>query len=124
MASEYVTFEDLVRFHREVIAPDLDARLEARLGPITEQLASVDARSMRLLDEVMHLRHRLETGMNWLYDEIVDTRRDANTHFDRLYKRLDSISSDFDASKAGLRRVEERGEDHEGRITRLEKRKS
>lgn len=40
MAGEYVTFEDLVRFHREVIAPDL----EARLAPIARQIASIDAK--------------------------------------------------------------------------------
>ena len=120
MASEYVTFDDLVRFHKEVIAPDLDARLDARLAPIAEQLSSLDARSMRMADELMHLRSRLDTGLNWLYDEIVDTRRDMLSHFDRIYKKFDDVASEMDSSKGALLRVEDRTNDHEIRITRLE----
>jgi hypothetical protein len=138
MASEYVTFEDLVRFHREVILPDLDrmldakldAKLDARLGVFETRMdakldakldAKFDAKLLPLATTIVRLETRMEEGFNRLHDQIIDTRREMQEGFDDLYARFDELSTDFDASKGGLRRVEQRVDRHEARIARLEK---
>jgi chromosome segregation ATPase len=78
--SNYVTFEDLVRFHQEVIAPDLDRRMDERLASMED---------------------RFEARMRTYHLDVLD-------HFDRIYKRFDSIAVEYTAWKAGLKRVEER----------------
>ncbi len=88
--SQYVTFEDLVRFHREVIAPDLDARLDARLAPLAREIFALQNK-MDSLDQKVD-RHHLE---------VLD-------RFDHVYARLDEISVEYTAVKGGLQRVEKR----------------
>jgi len=113
MASEYVTFEDLVRFHKEVIAPDLDARMDARMASIDARFVSIDARLDRMTTAMVSIEFGMQEGFNTLHDEIVQTRRDMFTNFDQLWTRFDRVSSDFDPLKQGLRDVETR-------VTRLE----
>jgi hypothetical protein len=134
MASEYVTFDDLVRFHREVIAPDLDARMDAKLSAFEARLDAkldqkLDAKLDAKLDEklapmahhIISLETRMERGFDRLQEQIVETRREMHAGFDDLYARFDELSTEFDASKGGLRRVEERVDRHEARVMRLEK---
>ena len=94
MASKYVTFEDLVRFHQEVIAPDLDrrmgAKLDAKLAPVLREISSLHDIT-NALDEKMERIHR-----------------EVLTHFDDVYDRLNSMSIEYTALKGGLRRVEDR----------------
>jgi hypothetical protein len=108
MPSEYVTFEDLVRFHREVIAPDLDARMDAKLAPMARQIVSLET--------------RMEEGFNTLHEAIMNTRREMHAGFDDLYSRFDELSVDFVAMKGGLRRVETRTDALESRTGVLEER--
>jgi hypothetical protein len=92
--SKYVTFEDLVRFHREVIAPDLDRRMDGRLSPIIRHLLALDEKMDAMRDE--------------LKGDIAVTRNQMLTNFDGVYAKLDLLAVEFDATKGGLRRVEER----------------
>jgi hypothetical protein len=96
--SKYVTFEDLVRFHQEVIAPDLDrrmdARLDARLSPIVQQLTALD--------------DKIDRGLAAVRGELADTRADMLTHFDILYTRLDRMATEHDALDGVVKRLETR----------------
>jgi hypothetical protein len=86
MKSKYVTFEDLVRFHREVIAPDLDARLTP------------------LLREVFSIQDKVTS----IDEKVDDHHREVLDRFDHVYSRLDAISVEYTALKGGLKRVEKR----------------
>lgn len=98
MKSKYVTFEDLVRFHQEVIAPDLDARLDAKLD------AKLDARFGPLAREIFALQDKMDS-----IDEKVDRHHlVVLDRFDHVYSRLDEISVEYTALKGGLQRVEKR----------------
>ncbi len=119
MASEYVTFDDLVRFHREVILPDLDRMLDAKLDEKLD--AKFDERLSPLARAIVSLETRMEEGFNRLHDQIVDTRREMHAGFDDLYARFDELSVDYVSMKGGLKRVEKRTDVLETRVTRLEK---
>ena len=88
--SQYVTFEDLVRFHKEVIAPDLDARLAP------------------LVREIVSLRGEMEHGFQAVQDNAQRNHLEVLGHFDQLYSRLEGMAVEYTALKGGLRRVEKR----------------
>lgn len=115
MASEYVTFDDLVRFHRDVIAPHLEAVLDAKLD------AKLDERLTPMAQQISRQISRLDDRLDSIHGELQATRREMHEGFDGLHARFDELSTDFDASKGGLRRVEKRVDRHEARILRLEK---
>lgn len=128
--SKYVTFDDLVRFHKEVIAPDLDARMDAKLASLEERLdakfdakldAKLDARlaplaTKRDVDDIrtllaavtVSLQGTMEAGFHAVSEEAARNKREVIDHFDGVYTRLETMAQEYTALNGGLRRVEKR----------------
>ena len=124
--SKYVTFDDLVRFHKEVIAPDLDARMDAKLASLEERLdtkldAKLDARlaplaTKRDVDDIrtllaavtVSLQGTMEAGFHAMSEEAAQNKREVIDHFDGVYTRLETMAQEYTALNGGLRRVEKR----------------
>lgn len=94
MASEIVTFEDLARFHRDIVVPEIKRIVREE---VSDQLAPVrqEAQAFRVA---------------------------MLGHVDGIYKRFDRLEDEYQALKAGLIRVEERLTALEARVASVEER--
>jgi len=90
MASEYVTFDDLVRFHKEVIAPDLDARMDARMASIDGRMTSIDARMSSMDARISSMDGRM-TSMDARFDRIDTRLEQMDRRHDQTDARLDRL---------------------------------
>ena len=110
--SKYVTFEDLVRFHREVVVPDLDARfgkIDERFEKIDQRFVDVDRRFESVALDLGRLNDRIDT----VEQKAEERHLQVLENFDGVYQRLDELSIEYQACKGGLKRLEER-------VTKLE----
>ena len=115
--SKYVTFDDLVRFHREVIGPDLDARFGRVEGAIRASSDRTDTR----FDSVDTRFGMVARQLGVLSDHIDAVEQKANerhdailANFTEVYGRILWLAKEFEPVNLGLRRVE-------ARVTKLEK---
>lgn len=116
MASEYVTFEDLVRFHREVIAPDLDARMDARLAPIARQIEGVETRLGGRIDSLDAKVDALDAKVGSLDAKVgsLDAKVDAlgerlDDGIDAVLESADDVRSLFAGAVVSLQSSMEAG---------------
>ncbi|HUP46363.1 MAG TPA: hypothetical protein VM779_12715 [Thermoanaerobaculia bacterium] len=130
--AEALTFDDLLRFHREVLMPefaavrnDLSSEITAVRNDLGSEIAAVRndlhgemaAAQSGLHEEIVTTRNDFARHLTSQTDSVrveirsfrreFDTfRRDVLTHFDRIYHRLESDAFEFPALKAAFARFE------------------
>jgi len=60
MASEYVTFEDLARFHRDIIVPEIKQVVSEQLAPMREEAQAFRVEMLGHIDAIYKRFDRLE----------------------------------------------------------------